>query len=225
MNILAIETATTSCAVALRANGHDEVLILDEHRRHTEVLTGGIARILRDADLTVASLQRIVVDQGPGLFTGLRVGLAAAQSLAHGLGVELVGVTSLELLAHGAKRDGVRGAVVALVDARRGELFAQLFDVGDEVRAVDDPHVATPSDVVAFVGARDRAFTLTGDGAARYRDDFASLDVVTVHPTVTPPALEALALGGVRAASAHVAPLYLREADAVANFTTRQRPQ
>ena len=71
---------------------------------------------------------RSAVDLGPGLFTGLRVGVATAKGLAQGLGIGMVGVTSLEVLARAAFDTGWEGPVVAAVDARRGEVFAARYD-------------------------------------------------------------------------------------------------
>jgi len=220
VNILAIETATPATAIALRTrDGRQVEHVLDGGLRHTEVLMPGVAALVAEMGLTPRDLDRVVVDRGPGLFTGLRVGLATASSLAAALGCDLVGVTSLELLAYGAAAEGVRGPVLAVVDGRRGEVFVQLFDVTDDVVALNEPRVTTASEVVAaWTGA---APTLTGDGALRYAAEFAALS--QSRGARVPSVAAALALGASRAPSARVVPLYLREADAVANFSTRER--
>ncbi len=223
MNILAIETATTVCAVALRAGDDVDARILDEDRRHTEALTPGIVRVLADHQLSVRDLDRIVVDRGPGLFTGLRVGLATAQALASAVGVDLVGVTSLECLAHSAASRGYRGALVALVDGRRGEVFAQSFEIADDVVVLTPAEVRRPLDVAIEWGTNGRPVLATGDGALRYADVLAPVPTMTLDDESVPSCRAAIALGAVRAPG-EVSPLYLREADAVANFSTRQRP-
>jgi tRNA threonylcarbamoyladenosine biosynthesis protein TsaB len=221
VNILAIETATTSCAIGLATANRSVVVELDHDRHHTEVLTGGIRALLASEGVVVSDLHRVVVDRGPGLFTGLRVGLAAAQALAAALGIELIGVTSLELLARGAWRGGVRGAVTTLVDARRQEVFAQSFTISDDVVPVNEPSVlAASGDVLA---RRPRPLTITGDGAARYLDVLTTDGSISHFVQSVPSVLDALALGAAREGGA-TTPLYLREADAVANFSTRQRP-
>jgi tRNA threonylcarbamoyl adenosine modification protein YeaZ len=222
VNLLAIETATTACAIGVRAGEVEVVRVLDEHRRHTEVLAPGIERLLGEVGLTARALDRVVVDRGPGLFTGLRVGLATASALAQALGCELVGVTSLELLARGAQAQGIRGRLLAVVDARRGEIFVQRFDLAEEVVPVDQPSVARPSALVESLD-REGPVTLVGDGAARYAGEFAGLPGVARDPARVPSLGAALELGAARP-GAPVTPLYLREADAVANFVTRQRP-
>ena len=225
VNIAALETATMGCAVGLRVAGADYVTVLDHERRHTEALVTGLRALMTAHHVTASTLTRVVVDVGPGLFTGLRVGIATAQALAQGVGCELVGVTSLELLAHGAWRDGVRGELVALVDARRAELFVQGFTLGDDVAAHHHPRVLSVDALLEEWSAEGFPHTITGDGAARYATPLtAAAPSMVVHDGILPSVEAALALGATRPATAHVAPLYLREADAVANFTTRQRP-
>ena len=121
MNILAIETATTACAIAVRVGGEEFEVVLDEQRHHTETLTPGIRDLLQRVRLAPKDFDRVVVDRGPGLYTGLRVGVATAIGLSLAASADLVSVTSLELLARGAYRRGARGAFVSAVDGRRGE--------------------------------------------------------------------------------------------------------
>lgn len=220
MSTLFIDTATPLCAIALRHNGETYVRVLDDDRRHVEVLTPGILELLGEHSLTTRDLTRVVVDRGPGLYTGLRVGVATAVALADGVGCDAVGVTSLELLAHGAFADGVRGRFLSVIDGRRSEVFAQSFELDDEVRATSEPTVRTPNDIVVEYGTSGAPTTFGGDGAEKYRDLFSLMSWITIAPS-SPSWLAA----GVTVGEAHdVGPielLYLREPDAVANFTTR----
>ncbi|NNN03924.1 MAG: tRNA (adenosine(37)-N6)-threonylcarbamoyltransferase complex dimerization subunit type 1 TsaB [Acidimicrobiaceae bacterium] len=223
MKILALETATPVCAIGLSLGGGESLTwILDEDRRHTEVLISGISRVLAQFDLRVGDLDRIVVDRGPGLFTGLRVGLASAGALAAATGVGLIGVTSLELLADGARRGEARGELLVAVDGRRGEVFHQSFVVSEtEVRALNEPGVARPETLVEELRSQPGPRWLTGDGVARYRDLFVHLDDARIDEQTVPSLEAALAFGETREPGG-VTPLYLREADAVARFVTRE---
>jgi tRNA threonylcarbamoyladenosine biosynthesis protein TsaB len=224
VNILAIETATPACAVALATtDGRELIRVVDEHRQHTEALTPGIAALLDELGLRPRDVDRVVVDRGPGLFTGLRVGIATATSFAQALGCPVVTVTSLELLARGARDAGVRGTLVSAVDGRRGEVFVQTFTLGDEVDAVGPPRVARPRDVVIEWATNGAPVCFTGDGVARYIADFDAVANGSVFEASVPSMHAALELGRVRRPDVVVTPLYLREADAVANFSTRQR--
>lgn len=226
MTIVAIETATPACAVGLRTTGGLEVTrVVDDGRRHTEALTGALKALLDEFGLTPRDVDRVVVDRGPGLFTGLRVGIATAIGLSQALGCELVGVTSLEMLAGGAFDSGVRGPLFACVDGRRGEIFVQGFDLGDDVVARDLPRVSTAREVVAAWLANEIPATFTGDGVERYRDEFATGSLATLFDQLVPSVHAGLSLGASRPPEEIVSPLYLREADAVANFTTRERPR
>lgn len=224
MNILAIETATPACAMALRtSDGAEFSIVVDDERHHTEALTPGIRDLLIEAGLTPKAIDRVVVDRGPGLFTGLRVGIATAIGFSLGASAELVGVTSLELLAHGALRAGVRGNLVSAVDGRRGEVFVQTFDLDRDVTPMSEPIVSLPQSVVDEWTKSAAAVTFTGDGVARYESLFLPVATGTIFDQRVPPALEGLHLGALRPADTEIVPLYLREADAVANFTTRER--
>jgi tRNA threonylcarbamoyladenosine biosynthesis protein TsaB len=225
MNTLAIETATTTCAIGLRlASGHEFEVVLDAGRHHTETLMPGVADLLASVDLVASQLDRIVVDRGPGLYTGLRVGVATAIGLSIGAKADLVSVTSLEVLAHDAHRGGVRGRLVAAVDGRRGELFVQTFELSDTVIALDDPAVTTPGALVAQLDETSESVNLVGDGVGRYRDELSmSATATLLWGYATPSPVVAVELGAARLPEESVAPLYLRDADAVANFTTRER--
>ena len=226
MNLLAIETATPACGVGVRTSGGVELTrVVDENRRHTEVLTLAMAELLGECGLRPRDIGRVVVDRGPGLFTGLRVGIATASAFAQALGCGLVGVTSLELLAHGAHGAGVRGTLVAGVDGRRGEVFVQTFALAEALVATSRPAVAVARDVVIQWATNGDPVTFTGDGVERYAQDFGAVPNGHVCVQTVPPVHEALALGWRRAVETSITPLYLREADAVANFTTRERPR
>ncbi len=224
MNILAIETATPACALGLRTDDEFEVgWVVDEDRHHTEALTSSLSRLLGEAGVRARDLDRIVVDRGPGLFTGLRVGLATALGLSEATGCPLVGVTSLELLAHGCHASGTRATLVCAVDGRRGEVFVQTFELGDTVSEVAAPSVARARDVVIEWATKGAPVTFTGDGVERYLSDFAAVPNATIERQLVPSVTAALSIGATRDCVERVEPLYLREADAIANFTTRQR--
>ena len=130
MKILAIDTATAACSAALMGDGaiiaarHEEML-----RGHAEALLPMVEAVMAEADVAYGALDLIATTIGPGAFTGLRVGLAAARGLALAGGLPIIGVTTLEALAH-AVPAGERGerSVVAVINARREEVYYQPFD-------------------------------------------------------------------------------------------------
>ena len=172
--MVAIETATETVGVAVRTpTGVQATVTLTGRRRHVETLTPAMEHLLAQLDLVPGDLGVVAVDIGPGLFTGLRVGVAAAKGLAQSLGIGIVGATSIDILTAGAAAAGRRGLVLACVDARRGEVFAAVHDVADPappaVRLAAG--LFTPEGLVAalgdFAGAPLHA---VGDGAVRYAD-------------------------------------------------------
>ncbi len=230
MNALGIETATETVGVAVRAAaGVEAELALTGRRRHVETLTPAVDHLLGLVGLVPGDLEVVAVDVGPGLFTGLRVGVAAAKGLAQALGIGVVGVTSLDILSAAAAAGGRSGLVLAAVDARRGELFAVLREMGPDGAACDvvGPCLVSPAslaDELTHLGGE--AVHVVGDGALRYRDVLGAVPgvVVAAAPAFPPPAiLLHLALCRLDAGEeptepGSVVPLYMREADARANF-------
>jgi tRNA threonylcarbamoyladenosine biosynthesis protein TsaB len=216
MKLLAIETATRLVGCALwDDDGPVAANLLVAGQRHVEVLVPAIDELCRQAGISVADLDAVAVDIGPGLFTGLRVGLATATTIATARSIPAVGVTSLEALAHPHRRR--RGPLAAVVDARRGEVYWALFESdGQRQKELRAPAVASPQDA-----AREIANTLAiGDGAVRYRDIFEAAGSEVAGPgTMWPSPLAVAELGMERIAGraletgALPAPLYLRQAD------------
>ncbi len=236
--VVAIETATETVGVAVRTtDGVQAEFALTGRRRHVETLTPAIEHLLAQVGLTPAALDLVAVDVGPGLFTGLRVGVAAAKALALARGIGVVGATSLDILVAGAAAHGHRGPVLACVDARRGEVFAAVHEVGDgggAGPAVLGPGLfAPPALAEALGGFAGGRLTAVGDGAQRYAAQLAGAGpIAVVAPGLAfppPTALADLALARLAAGEAPtdpglVLPLYLREADARVNFAARRPP-
>jgi tRNA threonylcarbamoyladenosine biosynthesis protein TsaB len=237
LNIVAIETATETVGVAVRtADGVEADFTLTGRRRHVETLMPALAHLLEQVDLTPDQIEAVAVDVGPGLFTGLRVGVAAAKGLAQSLGLGVMELTSLEILTAAAARNAVRGIVVACVDARRGEVFAsacELHASGAVTAEVVPAGLFTPPELAeALAALSGAAVHAVGDGALRYADVLTAVDGVDVAaPALSfpPPAtLLALALdrleeGRPPVEPGRVVPLYMREADAKSNFARAER--
>jgi tRNA threonylcarbamoyladenosine biosynthesis protein TsaB len=126
VNLLALETSTTAAAVALRDRaGGVRVAPVDPAQRHGRGLVPAIAGLLAAAGLSARDLDAVAVGLGPGSFTGLRVGLMAAKTLAYATGCRLVGLDTLAVFAHAAPPGALRIAVAG--DAQRGDVFVADF--------------------------------------------------------------------------------------------------
>jgi tRNA threonylcarbamoyladenosine biosynthesis protein TsaB len=233
VNIVAIETATETVGVAVRtAAGVQAEFTLTGRRRHVESLTPALEHLLAQVDLPVGELNVIAVDLGPGLFTGLRVGVAAAKGLAQSLGIGVIGVTSTEVLVRAAAEAGHRGTILAAVDARRGEVFATVRELSQEGGSIGAELIPlgllTPDDLVtALAQLGGRSIVACGDGAQRYAADLAAVPgLVGASPGLAFPPPMTLLHMAVRQLSEglspvdplHVVPLYMRDADAKSNF-------
>lgn len=125
MNILAIETSTESCSVALSCHG--EVISRSEiaPRRHAELLLPMCEEVLAEAGVSRRQLDAIAVGRGPGAFTGVRLAISAAQGMALALSLPVIPISSLAALALDAPRDD--NPILAVIDARMGEVYAGTF--------------------------------------------------------------------------------------------------
>ncbi|WP_191858152.1 tRNA (adenosine(37)-N6)-threonylcarbamoyltransferase complex dimerization subunit type 1 TsaB [Hanstruepera ponticola] len=127
--ILSIETATTNCSVSLSKDGETFALKEDYNKgySHAERLHVFIEELLLENAIKKSQLNAIAVSKGPGSYTGLRIGVSAAKGLCYALGIPLISVSTLESLAH--QVEASEGFIVSMLDARRMEVYAEVFDV------------------------------------------------------------------------------------------------
>ena len=125
--ILSIETSTTICSVAVHQDGElISLKELNESGAHSEKLMGMIDSVLLEVNLEYAQLDAIAVSQGPGSYTGLRIGVSTAKGLAYALGKPLIGINTLQAIA--SSRVYEKGEIgIAVIDARRMEVYSQAF--------------------------------------------------------------------------------------------------
>lgn len=166
-----MDTATSATAVGLLDTAApDECLqrrhdpVGGERPGHGPQLLELAHALLREAGLAFANVDRVAVGLGPGGFTGLRIGVATARALAQGAGAEITGVSTLRALAAGAEPSRGQG-VLAIVDARRGEVFVAGWRAGAKV--LEEVAVA-PAALGALAGT---GWLAVGDGALRFRHD------------------------------------------------------
>lgn len=230
MLILGIESSTqlVGCAIG----GHEGVLGLFElcrGRRHAETLVPSIEFVCRQAGIQLSEISVVAVDIGPGLFTGLRVGLAAAKAIAQALRVPMIGIPSLDLLAYPMHL--THRLIVAVIDARRGEVYSALYRHSPGgVQRVGEFRVRRPEELVADVLAGPSEEVLfVGDGALRYRDLLKEVpgaqvaDQWLAYPSAAPlvQLAHARALREEWVQPWELEPLYLRKPDAEINWSTR----
>lgn len=128
--ILSLETSTPICSVALHRNG---ILLgeksLDVPGAHSEKLMGMIESILDECELATEQISAVAVSEGPGSYTGLRIGVSVAKGLAFASDIPLIGVSTLAALSYGGKSQVKEaGVIIAMLDARRMEVYREVFD-------------------------------------------------------------------------------------------------
>ena len=228
MIVLGIESATESVGVSLASS--DGVLAsveISRGRRHAESIVPCVQFVCERAEIELAEVGAIAVDVGPGLFTGMRVGIATAKSLAMALGIPMVPMTSLEVLAIG--QSTTDEIIVPVVDARKSEVFWAMYRRTEQgVDQLNQPTVGPVDDLISDLMARDQPTVCIGDGAHRYRDDITTGFSCVIGDARHPSAAD-LASEGVRRAirdetveERFVEPVYLRQPDAQINWSTRQ---
>jgi tRNA threonylcarbamoyladenosine biosynthesis protein TsaB len=227
--ILGISTSTSQVGCAI--GGHEGVLASVHSargKRHAETLAPAIDTLRQQAQVDLHEIGCVAVDLGPGLFTGLRVGIATAKALAHALRVPMIGVPSLDLVAFPARWSP--RLIVAAIDARRGELFVASYrQVPGGIQRLDDYRVASPEDLTTELLASRDDVLLVGDGALRYAEQFEPLTGVELadQGSAYPSAASLVQLAHARALREEfvntwdLQPLYLRAPDAAINWSTR----
>lgn len=229
MLILGIETATERVSVAI--GGHEGVIGLFEitkGRRHAETLVPAIQFTCQQAGIELDEISVVAVDVGPGLFTGMRVGLASGKAIAQALRVPMIGISSLDLLAFPSRHTDK--VVVPVIDARKGEVFYAMYrQVPGGIQQIAEPVVGPVDDLVADLMARNQDVLCVGDGARRYRDEIVDGYHCEIggddHPSASPlvQLAHARALREDWVNAREIEPMYLRAPDAVINWATRAR--
>ncbi len=170
MLILGLESATAQVGCAI--GGHEGVLASSHSargKRHAENLTPAIEFVCHQARVELSEISCVAVDNGPGLFTGLRVGVASGKAIAQALRVPMIAVSSLDLLAFPLRFADRR--IAAVIDARRSEVFWAFYrQVPGGVQRVSEPTVGSADELAAELLAQPGETLLAGDGALRYAD-------------------------------------------------------
>jgi tRNA threonylcarbamoyladenosine biosynthesis protein TsaB len=179
VRVLALDTATSATAVALCdvPEGELVVALRDDpppgaRPRHARCSLSLIVQVLERARADWSGIDRIAVGIGPGTFTGLRIGIATARGLAQAQGLSLVGVSTLESLALGAAPAADR-TVVAVIDARRREVFTAAWDCAPPDRLGArrlEPVAIAPQALAERLGDRLPGAVAVGDGAVKFRE-------------------------------------------------------
>ena len=223
MNVLAIDTTLGACSAALYKSGEIHHLRELMERGHAEKIMPMIEKLRADANIEFSKINRIAVTSGPGTFTGVRIGIAAARGLALALGCEMFHETSLRIIALKALKEleseMSKHFLTVAMDARRGEVYLQSFD--RDGLPINEPAAVTPVEALVVIEehAQKTGETSTVIGSALNILKDAGLDprhkLAIDMQGIQPDARELAELAAnATELSKHVSPLYLRAPDA-----------
>jgi tRNA threonylcarbamoyladenosine biosynthesis protein TsaB len=220
MNILAFDTCFDGCSVCVAARRADAVVELDATMErfetgHAERLIPMIRETMERARLGFDQLDRIAVTVGPGTFTGTRIGVAAARALALASNAKTVGVSSLAVMAEVAGREMHAEVLAVVVDARRGEVYAQAFGAGGGLDARSAPQLLSIEEAAQLGGSGSIVFVGSGAAAVAQVATRAGRNATARLPDLLPDAIALAHIAASLAASdAPLVPFYLRPPDA-----------
>lgn len=224
MKILALDTASRACSVALAAGAEVYERVEDAPRRHAAMLLPMAEACLAEAGLGrgpghgggLAGLDAVAFGRGPGSFTGLRIAASVAQGVAYGAGLPVVPVSNLAACAVAAWREHGWSRVLVAFDARMGELYAAPFSVGEDGLAVaaGEEVLVAPDRLEGLQGA---GWQGAGSGFAAYPELAGRLGLAAVDAALEPRARDMLGLAadalarGAAVSAEEALPVYLRE--------------
>ena len=175
--ILAIDTATENCSVALLVN--DRVISRSEvaPRDHTKKVLPMVDEVLKEAGLTLQDLDALAFGRGPGSFTGVRIGIGIAQGLAFGADLPMIGVSTLAAMAQASYRQHGATDVAGAIDARMSEVYWARYtrQENGEWAGVDAECVIPPARLAEEAQADDKTWTKAGTGWDAYQEDLGKL--------------------------------------------------
>ncbi len=220
--VFALDTSTAACSAALLRDGKTLAKRFEwMERGQAEALMPMVEDVMAEAEVTPGALDLIAVTVGPGTFTGLRIGLAAARSLALATGIPCIGLTTTETLAQSLTDGTADETVVAVLDSKRADIYTQSFNANDV--ALDEPTALVADQLpshLADVSKKIGSCALVGDvqqtvGPMLTDAGWTARETQVISPDAEVLASLAEARWNPGENLAPPAPLYLRPADAV----------
>lgn len=219
MKILALDTTSGACSVALHCDGRTVEEFVRAERDHTRRLLPMVDRVLADAGLELATLDALAVSRGPGSFTGLRIAISCTQGLAFAADKPVVPVSSLAALAAGARRTHPEwrdGAIASALDARMQQVYWGIYSADAPNDSLLPEAVQDPEQVVPLLEASELPQPLYGAGPGWHYTGFsgAPLREIDLDAAIHARDIAELALpllqGGAAVRAEALEPLYLR---------------
>lgn len=181
--ILLIETSTALCSVAVEKDGKVLAARSDASRQHASLTAVFCDEVLREAGMKVSDLDAVCIGDGPGSYTGLRVGLSTAKGLCFGAGIKMLSVSSLDILTAMALQSSSTlprraSAIIPMIDARRMEVFTAIYNTeGQRISEIE----AKVVEEGAFADVAENAVFI-GDGAMKCKEAIGKGEFIEAMP-------------------------------------------
>lgn len=217
MNLLAIDTSSIACTVALQSGDDIVERHAEQAREHTRLLMPMIREVLGEADITTSELDGIVLGNGPGSFIGMRIAASVAQGLAYGAGIQIIPVSSLAAVAAQVFAESDAQQVAVAQDAHMHEVYLGIFerDESDRPHALFEERLQAPQPIDELTSESAGTRVAAGFGWQRYPELWTlnSESFADRLPVLHPRARFLLAIADASAAvsAADVSPAYLRQ--------------
>lgn len=219
MKILALDTATENCSVALLVGEQCYVRSEVAPRDHTKKILPMVDDVLKEAGLTLHELDALAFGRGPGSFTGVRIGIGIAQGLAFGADLPMIGISTLEAMAQGVYRLHGSEHVACAIDARMSEIYWGRFERQEDGcwRSVEEECVIAPERLVVELESDQNSWNTAGTGWDAYADALSPLPLSRASSDVLFPEAQDIAFlaqfelaKGNQVDAEHASPVYLR---------------
>ena len=182
--ILLLETATTNCSVALESDG--KLLAsrnVNSGYTHSEKINLFIQEVVKEAGTALGSIQAVAVSNGPGSYTGLRIGLSTAKGLCYALDIPLIAISTLDAMAAGlSARPGE--LIVPMIDARRMEVYSSVYD--DQQSGITEPEAIVVDENYYSSFRNGKKLLLAGDGADKCVELFRNDNSIRIQKGFLP---------------------------------------
>ncbi|GLO60291.1 tRNA threonylcarbamoyladenosine biosynthesis protein TsaB [Vibrio sp. MACH09] len=218
--ILALDTSTENCSVALLVGNTCYTRSEVSPRGHTQKILPMVDEVLSEAGLTLNDVDALAFGRGPGSFTGVRIGIGIAQGLAFGADLPMIGVSTLKTMAQATYRKQAKASVACAIDARMSEVYwgrYQRQESGDWI-AIDEECVIAPENLLSQVESDDVTWTQAGTGWQAYQQSLESLAISVEEGDVLYPEAEDIAFlaqfelqKGNTVTAEQASPVYLRD--------------
>lgn len=219
-NILALDTSTENCSVALLTDNNLYTRCALAPRDHTKLVLPMVDEVLREAGLKLADVDALAFGRGPGSFTGVRIGIGIAQGLAFGADLPMIGISTLAAMAQATYRQHGAERAVCAIDARMSEVYwgQYLRQENGDWQLVGEECVIPPAELAEQIAADGERWAQAGTGWGAYSEQLAALKLATEPTDVLYPSAEDIVFlaryrwqAGETVSAEESSPVYLRD--------------